>query len=727
MKKRLLSLFVAVAMLVSLLPNIALAATTPVIAVSDANLDAGESATVNVSISGAGNIAFSSIYLELVADEGITISSVILSEAASSKGFVLTKVGTCYQIDGDTFAGTVAGDIVLLNVTISVADNAENKDYSVEARPAGNQAGNIKDDMLATVNCNFTAGTITVGSAGEGGEGGSDASTEDYTAAIGSTANNVTRGDNVNVTVTVTGTYNAAELELSYDNSIMNYTGITATTNGEIAVDSITDGKLYIVDKGTEKAGNTYTLTFETTTVGNGNVTLDSAAFGTSEAAQTSNLTDATVSVSSVAVTVNAKTFAVTFPKDTVTGGELFSSDETPTEGTNFVFTAANNHYTYSKVVVKVGTDENSATEVVGITGNQANGWTVPGASITGNIYVTATVTGVSYGVTYNYQDENGQTQTGAAADAAYGTDYTYTMPNGVAPSGATDGFHYEVDTITVGGADIDNNSYTQNVSGKTVTVYGRAITGDVVITLKKVTDEANSWAVSVEADPSIAAAEYSYNATVAKDGKATLTIIPATGYTYTVTAKNTNDGATVELTQNGNEYTTTNGVTKNITFVIERTVTTDGVFSTKLYLEGGMGTGSQNMYLVLMSTNLGDKHYTCNGKAMYWSAKYNANCYLVIADTAPVAGSLTFAIANGEAETVDYDGDVNETNVVDANDAQLAYDMYNKQYKTITDNVSVLKFLEADMAGEDYKLDVNDAAAIVQLVLARMSGATNS
>ena len=542
-----------------------------------------------------------------------------------------------------------------------------------------------------------------------------------YTAAISTASDTVTEGEEISVTVTVSGgAYNAGEIALSYPNSIMSYKEYN-TSSDEVTIDTNTAGKIYIVDKGSDNAsGTTYTLTFTATTVGTGEVTLDSAAFGTRVESVTSDLNDATVSGSPIAVTVKAKTFSIVFPEDSVAGGYLFETAETPTQGTDLTFTATNNHYTYTNVVAKVGADANNATEVA-ITGDQANGWTIPGTSITGNIYVTATVNGVSYAVNYSYTDKDDQPQTGKDGDATYGTNYTYTMPDGVAISGATDGFHYEVDSVTVDDVPLSTELYTQNVSAKTVTIYGRAITGEVVITLKKVTDLANSWKVTVEADNSIATGEYSCNSTVEKGQQATLVIIPLTGYSYTVNAKTADDGAEVALTKNGNTYTTTAGVTEDIVFVIERTVTTDGVLFVTPFLEGGMGDSkNQNMYLVKMSTNLGTKHYTCNGKAMFWSDEYQANCYLVIASEAPTAAELTFTIAEGAAETITYDMDVNGSDIVDANDAQLAYDMYNKYYNIVNENVTIEKFLKAD-ANHSGSLDVNDAVTIVNAILERM------
>ena len=61
------------------------------------------------------------------------------------------------------------------------------------------------------------------------------------------------------------------------------------------------------------------------------------------------------------------------------------------------------------------------------------------------------------------------------------------------------------------------------------------------------------------------------------------------------------------------------------------------------------------------------------------------------------------------------YSGDVNLTDRVDINDAQLVWNMYNAEY-TDFQTVNVRKFLEADMTA-DGKLDTADAAAITALL----------
>ena len=101
----------------------------------------------------------------------------------------------------------------------------------------------------------------------------------------------------------------------------------------------------------------------------------------------------------------------------------------------------------------------------------------------------------------------------------------------------------------------------------------------------------------------------------------------------------------------------------------------------------------------------------------MFWSEKYKAFCYLVVADTMSEEEiKEKIGISDGESMTIDYSCDVNCTGVVDASDAQLAYDVYKAKYSDFT-IVSMEKFLRADANGDGI-VDMTDAQAIISEIL---------
>ena len=69
----------------------------------------------------------------------------------------------------------------------------------------------------------------------------------------------------------------------------------------------------------------------------------------------------------------------------------------------------------------------------------------------------------------------------------------------------------------------------------------------------------------------------------------------------------------------------------------------------------------------------------------------------------------------DGTAQTFNVNGDVNGTNLVDINDAQLVYNIYNAKYDSF-DTTTMAMFLAADM-NDSRTVTVEDAAAVVKLI----------
>lgn len=75
-------------------------------------------------------------------------------------------------------------------------------------------------------------------------------------------------------------------------------------------------------------------------------------------------------------------------------------------------------------------------------------------------------------------------------------------------------------------------------------------------------------------------------------------------------------------------------------------------------------------------------------------------------------------------AQTIAYGNDVNDSGKVDVNDAQLVYDMYNAQYTEFTKDLTMKKFLEADVSdvtGENgSQLNTNDVIVIITSIVSK-------
>ena len=554
--------------------------------------------------------------------------------------------------------------------------------------------------MTFTVPANTPAGTYTVGvekieltkDYGETWETGATASTTltitdqaaGYTAGLTSTTKAVSVSDKVNVNVDVSHSsdtvFAAGEVKVSYDTAKLKFNEEHSALSSATVTDE--NGVLTLEDYGTDKNLGTgvYVLAFDAIADGEANVTLTSAAFVNKENAVKSDLIAATLTPAKLAITINKKTYKVTLP-------DIFTGPTTVMDGEDYTFTKADgDHYVYDTVTATV----NGMT--VDVIDNGNGTYTV--INVTGELTITGSRTEKRYSVTFD-GNAAGEIKDGAKT-ATYNQDYTFTLPT-VAH------WAYSVDKIMIGGKNY--TGYT--VKDSAYTIAGSAIDGDIVITVSKKQTIAS---VKVEGTGAGAAEGYDTSATIGQDY--TLTLTPEAGYRYQVTA--TVNGEQVAVGVSGNDYTIRT-VTGDVVFNVERIVAVDGVLVSEYLTLNGT-----KMWLVKNEVTLEDgKVPTYDGAQMFWSEKYNAYCYLTIAETLAMEGAAAkVGITDGTAVSVDYGMDVNMTGKVDASDAQLIYNMYNVVYNGFTEEATVEKFLRADVNG-DTKVDVNDAAAVINHLLA--------
>lgn len=501
-----------------------------------------------------------------------------------------------------------------------------------------------------------------------------------YTAGISAASTTVTDGDNVTIHVAVSHgedtSFNAGEIKVSYDTAKLSF---VSASSGTVKNEN---GVITLEDYGADKTCGTavYALTFTAVADGSATVTMTSAAFADKVDAEKSDLIAAEISPATAVVAIEKKVFNVTLPEE-------FSGETTVTDGNDYTFTIKEDaNYTYSNVTATVGGTS------VSVTKNADGSYTVP--AVSGALVITATATPKSYSVTIKGTAADDITD---AADAAtYSTDYAFTMPS-------ADGWSYSLESITIGGT-----AYTgYTVADSVYTIPGTAITGEIEITVNKTRV---TITIEVEGTGAGAAAGYEVSANVGEDY--TLTITPVAGYTYTVTAT-MGDGAATVIDNGDNTYTI-KAVSDDIVFTVERTVVVDGVsVSEYLTFDGTM------LWLVKNATTLAEGSVsTYDGSNMFWSEKYNAYCYLVIAGTLSAEDAKAkVGIADGTVTNVDYGMDVNGTGKVDASDAQLVHNMYNASYSAFTEDVTMEKFLRADV-NTDGNVNTEDAAAIISSIL---------
>ena len=505
-----------------------------------------------------------------------------------------------------------------------------------------------------------------------------------YTASLTPATQSVTCGDNANVTVNVGATgytnFNALDMTFTYDADKLSFNKAASTIDAAYTV-SDNAGTLRILGFGADKAlGEAFKLAFTSKTTGEAVVTLTTAKIDESANAG-ANAPDATIENAEAKITV--KGYDVTLPAD-------FDGAPVAEPNQDYTFTAKDKNYDFTFTGSTMG---GADVEVVD---NGDGTYTVK--NVTGNIVITASKTAKQFAVTV---EGSGKDDVTAADQAAYGTDYTFS----VAKDNAYD---YTV-SAKVGGADA---ALTNNGDG-TYTIAGASITGAVTITVTKDAKPVTTTSISFEGSGSAdvkggttqtatngqdfqfelnAEAGFDYTVklggdelTAGADGKYTIPAAKLTGEALTVTVEKT---AQQTLEINVSEYVKLDGTT---------------------------------MWLVTASGTVSDgKILAYDGTPMFWSEKYNAYAYLVISDKplADVKAEAETKVAEATADKTDvtYDFDVNETTMVDVNDAQLVYNMYNAKYASF-DEVAMVRFLKADCNG-DKVLNVLDANAVIAEIM---------
>jgi hypothetical protein len=392
-------------------------------------------------------------------------------------------------------------------------------------------------------------------------------------------------------------------------------------------------------------------------------------------------LTEATLSQQSLTVTIAKREFPVTL-------SDIFEGNTMATEGKAYTFKAKDwENYDYGMVTVTMG--DSSFTVSPDTNGN----YTVE--NVTGALTISGTRTPKQYTVTFRTDTH---VDLPADGEITYGTDYSFTMPT------------EENYAVSVTSIQCNSTSVDFTVEGKTVTVAGTDILGDLVITLDKVRTNA---AVTVIGN---AASELEADAAVAQPGKAfSETLLADSRYDYQVKA--TVNGKEVTLIQNGNVFTIAAEDVEagSIEFTVTKNLKTDD-FQVSQYLQFD-GT------MVWLVTNEVEQTngsvYTYDGDPMFWSEEYNAYCYLVIAQTSEAITADKLGLQTGNAVSIEYDMDVNHSGKVDMNDAQLTYNLYNNKYQSFSSTVTMEKFLRADVNGSG-NVDTEDACAIVNSILGK-------
>lgn len=559
------------------------------------------------------------------------------------------------------------------NAVVTVNGKPSGMDMSTHQRNGGESA---VDNVEITIN------ETTPTPAGE------------YTVAVAAAAERYNRGETAYINADVNKGFAASELIFTYDPAVLTFNEASSTLHGA-TVNSATAGKIVVERYGNDvsvsDSAAEYVLAFvikEDTTAASSTVTLTSAGFSEAATASAENLSPVTEGIPAVAVININPVYSVTLPAG-------FTGESTVLSGNDYTFSANDTNYDYTFNATMGGSS-------VSVTDNGDGTYTI--RNVNGNITVTeASRTGKTRNVTVNASE--GVTYD-APATATYGTNYSFTITK-------EEDYNNPVD-ITIGGSTYTGFSSETVGNTTTVTIPGTALTGDVTITIGK---EQSQFAVTINGASGDVTGE-----SKAQAGEPYLfEVTKAEGFDYTVEIK---VGNTVlgpedyDVTSSGNKDSysihadkVTGPITITVTKTGQRTVNVDQY----LTLDG------KKMFLVTVSgTTESGQIFTYDGTAMFHSVEYDAYCFLVITEgtLSEEEAAAKVATASATATEVDYDMDVNMSGLVDANDAQLIYNMYNAVYPDFTE-VTMEKFLRADV-NFDKKVDVTDSNAIINFIIAK-------
>lgn len=506
-----------------------------------------------------------------------------------------------------------------------------------------------------------------------------------YTVSLGENKT-VASGQIVEIPVTIGNTagettYNAFDMKFSYDNTVLKLDMEKTNTEGYRVYPLSSTVRVQRYGKAAE-LGQALTLRFIAVGQGSGEVKVMSACVDTNANAIEFDAPDAIVLNDTTTITVSGYTVDLSDDfKRTDAEGSVIKADGTLT------FVPKDPNYDYT-VTVTVGGVE--ATPTIGEDGT----YTVP--NVNGNVVVTSTKTPKSFNVTL------GDNTTGAAT-ATYMKDYTFKLT-------PEDGYTYNM-AVTIGGKDYTGFAAQANDDGTTTyTIPGADVTGDIVISSNKQVKLPATFTVTFEGT---GAGDAKGESTVQEKTDYTFTVDKKANFEYTITA--TMGGKDVTVTEGENNTYTISNVSGDLVITIEKksTLTMEVAVSEYVQLD------DKTVFLVTVTgTPEEGKAFAYGEDVMYKTTAYGENVYswLVIVnkgetfDKATAAAKITQASATAEEVTQSYD--VNETNLVDINDAQLTYDIYSGKY-TDFEKVSVRKFLRADVTS-DKVVNSADAVAVI-------------
>lgn len=729
--KRILALFMAVVLVIGLLPSAAFAAEgdSPIV-VSTAdktNVKPGEKLTITYTL--AHDLDYMTA-LDIVLRYDATLFQFVSTDIDGSVWFDNPTQNGAYgadsqalvrirQYNDDNEETIIAGKIC--SVTFASLDNisgAQTAFFFNGTTGLSRSSIEVDAETLYVKDGAFNHGesdpikvTITPDGAGP------IPTATGYTVSMGADQQ-VAAGQQVRIPVTVasgekgiTG-FNAYDMTFTYDPAALTLN----TKTGDAANLTVEDnnGTVRVRRYGDAVSlGEALALDFTAKATATSTVKLTNAKFDLD--ANSINFDAPEATISDADTVVNANNFTVTLP-------DAFTSDETRLvpNGGSFTFKPVDSHYTYT-FTVKMG---DTVTE--GLTFGANDTYTIE--NISGNVEVTCTgKTPKQYDVKYRIDEDVEQDVTKGPETVTYLNDYSFV----VTPRA---GYSYRVIYSVDNGDPFVHTVLavpTANDDGTlTYTIPGKEIVGGVEIWISANTESGIPVVFTGNGAEDAASGNAS---SMGKNMPYYFTLNQRESCDYTVTAyyqplasstaskrpatvRSLGNGKYVVEAVNYNDDLYVYAHSWNLVVKVEKVSHSAEEVTVSKYLELNDKT---MMLITVKGTPEGGSAFTYDGNTMYKVEGYGTDRYawLVIVDkgqtmTQEEAAAKVAISAADNVVTITPSFDVNRTGKVDVNDAQLVYDMYNGAYSDFT-KVSVEKFLRADVNATKV-VDHTDAVAIV-------------
>ena len=682
--KKIVSILLTLAMVLSLVPAV-FAADEPTITMSADKTSVAPGETVTLTLSIDQKVAIGGAAFEITYNsDAYTYEGAVSETYEDVDNFMSTDKGKETINDDGTAVTKVAflalskafnlkaGEICQFKFTAKEA-NANAMSFSLKVQTLKTFGAEPTDIAHKVVDGELT---IPVGTAAAKG----------YTVSLGADKQ-VASGQIVEIPVAIGNndgktTYSAYDMTFSFEPTILTLNMEATNIEGYRVIPG--SGTVRIVRYGkAAELGDALTLSFVAAGQGKSDVKVTEACVDTNANAIEFDAPAAAILDDTAVITVSGYTVSLSddFTRTDAVGSVIAA-------GGNLTFVPKDPNYNYT-VTVTVG--GKTVTPTIGADGT----YTVP--NVNGNVVVTSSKTAKTFNVTLG-DDTTGE------ATATYMKDYTFKL------TPAT-GYTYNM-VVTIGDKAYTGFKAQVNDDGTTTyTIPGADVTGDIVISSNKQVKQPATFTVIFDGT---GAGDATGESSVKENTTYTFTVDKKDGFKYTISA--TMGGKNVTITEGADNTYTIASVTGDLVITIEKKSTLTMEVAVSEYVQ----MDNKTVFLVTVTgTPEEGKAFAYGDNVMYKTTAYGENVYswLVIVDK-----NEAFTVATAEAninqasataEEVKQSYDVNETGVVDINDAQLTYDIYSGKY-TDFEKVSVRKFLRADV-NLDKAVNSTDAVAVVK------------